>query len=464
MTSGAGIRRHLTAISRDRLSLGARSAYVDGLLDEGNVLDFGAGRGQDAARLRRSGFPVTAYDPYFSPSTGLTTHDVVLLTYVLNTIEDQNERRSTLERAWALARGKLVVTSRLSWERSRVTGQAYGDGVITRRATFQHLYSTSELVAAVRAATGVQPVVARPGVVYAFRSEHDRLTYLARRYALPEAAAALTGLQDAIAFYESRGRVPGPRDGWTATDSRSMALAVRRAADEARVAEARRRTTMSLLLMLSMERFHGPLPWAHLPAGVQDDIRDMFGSYKHASWRAARLLGQLRNDLVLRRTMRASIGKLTPSALYIHRRALSQAPLLLRIYEECGALAAGRPSSWDLVKLHHDRRMVSWLAYPDFDEDAHPVLHCSDHVDLSTLKAGHVEYTDSPNPPLLHRKEEFLAADDARVPLYTRLTASETRAGLYSRPEAIGTRQGWEEELVRCGRALRGHRLVRLKR
>jgi hypothetical protein len=64
---------------------------------------------------------------------------------------------------------------------------------------------------------------------------------------------------------------------------------------------------------------------------------------------------------------------------------------------------------------------------------------------------------------LLHRKHEFLAPDDPDVPRYRRLTEAEVKAGLYERPHLIGTEDGWEAELARCGRFLRGHRLLRLK-
>jgi hypothetical protein len=54
-----------------------------------------------------------------------------------------------------------------------------------------------------------------------------------------------------------------------------------------------------------------------------------------------------------------------------------------------------------------------------------------------------------------------LAPDDSDVAKYRRLTEAEVRAGLYEQPHLIGTEKGWEAELARCGRQLRGHRLVR---
>ena len=62
---------------------------------------------------------------------------------------------------------------------------------------------------------------------------------------------------------------------------------------------------------------------------------------------------------------------MTPTAVYIHRRAAEHIPVLLKLYEHCGAVAVGRPADWDLIKLAHQGRAVSWLAYPDFDRDPH---------------------------------------------------------------------------------------------
>ena len=82
-------------------------------------------------------------------------------------------------------------------------------------------------------------------------------------------------------------------------------------------------------------------------------------------------------------------------------------------------------------------------------------------MDMSNLKANMQSYKDRPNRPLLHRKHEFLAADDALAPMFKRLTDAEVRAGLYSDPSRIGLESGWSDELERHGVELRGHRLVK---
>lgn len=449
------IRRHLTAVGRTTLSIGARSAFDDGLLS-GTALDYGCGRGGDVDRLASQGLGVVGWDPHFRAETPLEGADAVLLTYVLNTIESVSERIATVAAAWRLTKRHLVVTVRLTSDRNRVRGEDYSDGVISQRMTFQHLFRTAELMTFLQQHTGGRPVASRPGVAYVFKNDNDRLAHLARRYGAE--LVELPDLRAAVHFMESRGRPPTQLDGFESSAT-STAL-VKRAAEPSAVARGALNTTKDVLLFLALSRFQSRPRWSDLPPALQLDIRAHLGTYQHACWRADRLLRQLSDRVTLRQVMRVSVGKGTPSAQYIHRRALGQAPVLLRLYEECAALASGRPEEWDIVKLHHDRAMVSWLDYPDFDRDPHPRLVRAYRMDLKSLDAEFADYGDRENPPVLHRKEEFLGSDDDHYETYARLTRQELRAGLYEHPETIGTLKGWQAELLRHGKRLRGHRLI----
>ena len=85
---------------------------------------------------------------------------------------------------------------------------------------------------------------------------------------------------------------------------------------------------------------------------------------------------------------------------------------------------------------------MSYLAYPGFDADAHPVLAGSLAVDL-------------------HRKELFVASNYPRRDLFAALTRSEERCGLLSGDERIGSKATWEAVLRVRGVVIRGHRLLR---
>lgn len=160
--------------------------------------------------------------------------------------------------------------------------------------------------------------------------------------------------------------------------------------------------------------------------------------------------------------MRASpVGKLTPSALYIHRSALDALPPVLRVYEGCARTLAGEVPDANVLKLSRKDPKVSYLSYPAFDREPHPALHRSVIVYPGALRIHYRDYTASKNPPILHRKEEFVHADYRARAMFERLTRQEERAGLFDAAERIGTRDGWFEVLEEKGVTFRGHRLVR---
>lgn len=468
--------RRLTAISRRTLSVPARRAVVDGqILPDSGVLDYGCGRGEDVRALQEMGCDAVGWDPFYRPDARLNPSSVVLLTYVLNVVEDPAERRRTLARAWDLTNTVLVVSARLTWERSKVNGEEFGDGLLTSRKTFQHLYGASELRNYVEEVTGVRAVSASPGIIYSFKDDAARLKYLAHRIIADEEWLASDDTTSAIAalvdHVERRGRPPRLEEMPVLTAQRLGHLSpgtVRRliqdSADPAKVAEGAKRSTLNALLFLAVELFNGRGPFSSLPRTVQIDIRSFFSSYKEACRRADRLLLKLRDDSYIRGAMTASaVGKLTPTALYVHQRAVERMPTVLRLYEHCASLAAGRPPSWTVAKLCHRGRAISWLDYPDFDRDPHPRLLTSYQVDLETFEISHHSYGSRDNRPLLHRKHEFLHPDDPDAAKYRRLTEAEVRAGLYAHPHLIGTENGWASELARCRRDLRGHRLIRIR-
>ncbi|MFF3060187.1 DNA phosphorothioation-associated putative methyltransferase [Streptomyces sp. NPDC057909] len=466
--------RRRTAIGRAALSVPARQALADRQLSpDRTILDYGCGRGGDVRTLERLDCKITGWDPYYRPETGLAPADVVLLTYVLNVIEDPAERRQTLKQAWELAQTVLIVSARLTWEKSKVRGEEFSDGLLTSRQTFQHLFGASELRNYVEEVTRARCVSAAPGVVYAFKDDAARLSYLAHRIvpnaewlASEDTTSAITALVDHV---ERRGRPPRveemPRNVaelLAHLKAGELKRLVRDTADPERVTDGAKGTTLNTLLFLAVELFNGRGPFNSLPLSVQLDVRAFFTSYKEACQRSDRLLLKLRDDSYIRGAMSASaIGKLTPTAIYVHRRAIDRMPTILRLYEHCASIAAGRPREWTIAKLKHQGRAVSWLDYPEFDKDPHPRILSSYLVDLKSLETSHMSYANSANRPLLHRKHEFLAPDDPEVPRYRRLTDSELKAGLYEHPHLIGTENGWEAELIRCGRELRGHRLVR---
>ncbi|NMG18766.1 HIT family protein [Brasilonema bromeliae] len=90
---------HLTAIERIHLSVPAQFLLDKNLLqDKVNnknniVLDFGCGLGNDVKLLRKKGFDVTGYDPYYFPQYPNEKFDTIICFYVLNVLfpEEQGD-------------------------------------------------------------------------------------------------------------------------------------------------------------------------------------------------------------------------------------------------------------------------------------------------------------------------------------------------------------------------------------
>jgi hypothetical protein len=72
------------------------------------------------------------------------------------------------------------------------------------------------------------------------------------------------------------------------------------------------------------------------------------------------------------------------------------------------------------------------------------------------------DYRQSDNPPVLHRKEAFLAPAHLLVARFARLTRQEELYGLLDDASTIGTRAGWQARLAQARFLMRGHRLVRV--
>ena len=217
-----------------------------------------------------------------------------------------------------------------------------------------------------------------------------------------------------------------------------------------------------LLIYVALSRFGRRPKFTQLDRTLATDLRVLFGTYQEACLQADRLLLACGDQALLYVNARSSkIGKQTPSALYVHRSAMAEIPPVLQVYEGCARVLAGTVDSANMIKLSVTEPQVSYLSYPTFDRDPHPTLRSAVTVNLRKLSVDWRDYSRSENPPLLHRKEEFLGADDPKRPLYERLTRAEMRAGLYEHPERIGTLRGWQATLAAAGVRLRGHRLVR---
>ena len=155
-----------------------------------------------------------------------------------------------------------------------------------------------------------------------------------------------------------------------------------------------------------------------------------------------------------------SLGKKLPDAVYLHREAIPHAPELLQRLIEKLVAKLDPAGDYNIYKFHKAQFRVSLLSYPEFLNDPHPALEKSILADVGAGKAKASSFDQRVNPPILHRKEEFLPADHSQREVFAKLTKAEEEAGLFENPAGIGFRENWERLLELKGVKLDGHNLV----
>jgi DNA phosphorothioation-associated putative methyltransferase len=454
----------------------------DGLLvPNTTVFDYGCGLGGDVRRLKEAGFDCTGWDPVHAPGNGRRSSDLVNLGYVVNVIENPRERQEALRDAWGLTQRLLTVSARLVAEtpdHDRIS--PYADGVLTRIGTFQKFFEQQELRNWIDQSLDVAAVAAAPGIFYVFRNDAERSRFIARRFRRSAAMPRLRVndrlfatnqplLEKLAAFIAARGRLPGPDElaeyGLLEAALGNIKRAFRvleHASDPSAWAAVREIRRQDLLMLLALSRFDRRQRLSELPPDLQLDVKAFFGSYTEGCKLADELLFALGKPALMDSAFRAAgCGKLMPRALYVHVEALPHLPTLLRLYESCARTYAGGDMDANVIKLSRAEPKISYLQYPEFEDDPHPSLAESMSVHLQTFRIRTRNYRDYDNPPILHRKEEFVSSDHPLKSKFERLTRIEEAKGLYENPSGIGNREGWAEVLREKGVTLRGHRLVR---
>jgi DNA phosphorothioation-associated putative methyltransferase len=476
------IPRHKTAIRRGDFSRPVKCLLRDGLVaKEVTFFDYGCGRGEDLELLAAEGIVCAGWDPTYRPDAPRQQADVVNLGYVINVIEDPQERAATLRSAWDLCRQVLAVSGQVLLAGRGKEPVEFGDGVLTGRGTFQKFFEQSELKAYLETQLQTEAIPAGLGTFYLFKDESRRQQFLANRFRrreilprrriaelrLEETRQALQPLMEVIA---ALGRLPHPTEfpGTPAVLERFRSLkrafaVIQRITDPATWESITQRRREDLLVYLALARFGKRPILSQLPLGLQRDMKSFFGAYSRACTEADALLFKAGDATAIDEAcQRSTIGKLLPDDLYVHRSALDSLEPIVRIYEGCGRAYLGEVEGANIIKIHRRSGKLSYLVYPDFENDPHPALLRCVRLNLRTRQIECYDYAQSSNPPVLHRKESFLLSDHELHAKFARLTVQEEKSGLLDDPSGIGTRTGWARRLSERGFRLKGHRLVRV--
>jgi DNA phosphorothioation-associated putative methyltransferase len=470
---GSSIPRHRTAIRRGTYSRPVSLALAHGLIStETSFFDFGCGLGEDVTLLKDAGITAEGWDPYHHPDIQARSAQCVNLGYVLNVIEDQEERENTLRTAFDLAEKVLVVSVRV--DQSLNGGIDFSDGLVTNSGSFQRIYTQREFREYVELVLGRKPYMAGLGIAYVFKDEAAETAHLAQlsitsvkreRLDLFARFAADAEGQQILELTRTLGRLPllSEFEHYPALQLRFGSRArierlVKTLLSPQSLEQTKDLKKNDILTYFAMLFLRGVRPprIRLLPPETQADIKLLWPSYRSAMEEGREFLFRLaKPDLIRDACLAAPVGKRLPSDFYLHRSAEDTLPALLRVLLFAARQVVGEVD-YNVVKISMDGRKVSFLNYRDFDENAHPELLHSVRVHLPTASYAIRDYSSSENPPVLHRKETFVDVLHPEYGTFADLTRREEELGLLSHSD-IGFRQAWQNLLAAQRLTIIGH-------
>ncbi|MEM5549522.1 DNA phosphorothioation-associated putative methyltransferase [Pseudoalteromonas neustonica] len=439
------IDRHLTAIVRHELSAPLKTLAKNGFLNgEYSIFDYGCGRGDDLRELEAHGIDALGWDLNYRPDSDKVISDIVNIGFVINVIEDRDERIEALLGAWELSQKLLVVSAMLGNETLISQFQPYKDGVITSRNTFQKYYTQAELKAFIEMSVDENAIAVAPGIYYIFKDKQLEQHFLQNRHKRTYKWQHLTAPepvneeQARILFTQHQqlfesfwltcltlGRCPANNEFAQSGKIKEVIGSNKKALqlvlkwfeeDELKTAETMRKE--DLLLYFALAMFEKRKPYTQQPEDLKRDIKAFFDTYKIAQHQAKELLFKIadieainENCVKANKTFPASKLNYEEKVLHsltFHKMYLEKLPLLLRIYVGAALQLYGELDDIQLIKIHVTSGKVTLLGYEDFDNDPTPKL--KERVKIK-MAVQNVDFFDSKNmteKPILLDKHNYL--------------------------------------------------------
>jgi DNA phosphorothioation-associated putative methyltransferase len=451
------VQRHRTALSRTALSAPMQSLIRYGLVRSNTtVFDYGCGKGSDLEGLTALGIHASGWDPFFRPNDPIAEADVVNLGFVINVIEDFDERVAALQGAFRLARHLIAVSAMLSHSAPQAA-RCYRDGVLSSRDTFQKYYRQEELQQFIESVLDEEAVPVAQGIFYVFKdsdaeqrfllsrsSSADRVSRSAslewrrpRQPSLPRTRLPKAVVEDQVAtalcdqlwtMYVELGRPPEENELENSTELvakfGSLSRARRetlRGHDGSVLQSATKARTDDVAVMLALHMFSKRRQFRSLGQRLQRDIKAFFGSLSRAEDRARALLFSVSDvrQLEVACTEAASLGLgwLEPGhSLQLHTSQASRLPPILRVYLGCATALFGDLGNVDLVKLHIQSGKVTLMRFDDFGTSPLPVMRERIKIRLRDQEMDIFTYGVAFAPPLLFFKSHFVNEEFPNFP------------------------------------------------
>jgi DNA phosphorothioation-associated putative methyltransferase len=477
------VARHRTAIKRYDFSRPVKQLLERGLLRKSDsFFDFGCGHGMDVEALKAVGYEANGWDPAFSPNAAKLPSDVVNLGFVLNVIEDANERVAVLREAFALTKRLLIVSTMAAGQEAEAHNTPYRDGFITKANTFQKFYAPGELEDLIEQTLNKEAITLGLGICVVFQDAGEAETFQAQRNrhrvdwtsisVQLKFASASQREQRRVDRYQLHaelfeefwrtliefGRAPEPGEfdrlaevaSAAGSLKKAVALAVEHHGETAWLS-ARQARSEDVLVYLALTNFRKKFSRRDIPARIKHDVKAFFGDLPSAERRAKELLfaagdpGEI--DLACEKL---GIGWQDDDSLTVHRSLLSQLPAVLRIFVHCAAYRYGDPTQADLIKIHKHSGKITFQHYADFDGAPLPRLQLRIKVNLRNLFVEVFDHTLGPKIQVLYFKERFVGPNYPNRVEMERFSAKLRKLGFNESTIGFGPSQQEFEALARA--------------
>ena len=418
------VDRHKTALSRDSLSSPMKTLANNGYLKgQYTVFDYGCGHGDDLTELQAQGITASGWDPNWRPEGEKTEGDLVNLGYVINVIEDLEERVDAVLGAWRLTGKLLVISAMIASEQHIRKFKSFKDGVLTSRNTFQKYFSQSELQIFIEQILDEEPIPVAPGIFYIFKDKDEEQLYLANKQrrrpqwvqrvhkSRPTSGKKrlLEENRHLLENYWQRclelGRLPGTDEfeeskllaEQIGSPKQAFNLLKGEEVTEA-LAEAAKERTEDLQVYFALQQFNKKRIYKHMPDSLKRDIKAFFGDYKTAVAEARELLFSLAEPNLIGKMCELAHQQLPASilngshSLIIHSRFINDLPPPLRIYVGCGTQLFSETDGVDLVKIHIRSGKLTLMTYDGFETQPIPMLRERVKINLRQRTVDFFDY------------------------------------------------------------------------
>lgn len=439
------IDRHKTAIVRHELSAPMKTLAKNGLLSgDYSIFDYGCGRGDDLRELEAHGLDALGWDPNFSPDSDIVNSDIVNIGFVINVIEDQDERMAAVLGAWETTNKLLVISAMLGNESYITQFTPYKDGVITSRNTFQKYFSQAELKIYIERTLDEEPIAISPGIFYIFKDKALEQSFLKNRHkrnyewkhltapkpvSEDQARILFTKHQELLeSFWLSclaYGRIPANDEFKDSAQIKEIVGSNKKALklvtdwfgkEELELAANMRKE--DLLIYFALGMFEGRKTYTNLADDIKRDIKAFFDTHKIALHQAKELLFGIANiEQITKECIKAKdelpASKLShesglPHSLTLHKKFIDDLSPLLRVYVYSALQLYGDLDGIQLVKIHITSGKVTLLGYEGFDDTPLPQLKERVKIKMAEQDVDFFDYINENQRPVLLDKVEYI--------------------------------------------------------